>query len=181
MGGAVPGDVVWTTSAAPLVTHARVVELFQKHGFTGWTTYPVSVAAKSGEIHTDYHGLSITGRCGPIDLTQSAIGLTEYPGGWAPHFEGHYFVPGSWDGSDLFMEGPDALGHVTTSRFVTSTVRNALERAKVRGLMFTRLPDVRLSTSIITIGSPHRLPADYDARVAAAYSLAGVPRPDWVT
>lgn len=180
MGGGTPGDVVWTTSAAPLVVHARVVQLLRDHEFTGWTTYPVTVTAKNGAIHSDYFGLAIRGRCGPLDLSRSVVGLAEYPGGWVPHFQGHYFVPDTWDGSDLFMESPDALGRVTMSRLFTDRVRRALERAKVRGLGFTALPDVRVSTAVFVIGSPHRLPQDYSARLDAAYAQAGVPRPDWV-
>ena len=180
MGGGTPGDVIWTTSAAPVVVHARVVALLREHAFTGWATYPVTVAAKSGDLHPDYFGLAITGRCGPIDLARSAVALVEYPGGWVPHFEGHYFDPDSWDGSDLFMERPDALGHLTMSRLCTDRVRHALERAKIRGLRFTALPEVRVSTAVFAIGSPHRLPPDYAARLEAAYVKVGVPQPDWV-
>lgn len=180
MGGGAPGDVVWSTSVHPLVVHARVAEVLRAHAFTGWGTYPVTVVARSGVEHHDYVGLAVTGRCGPVDLARSVVGLQEFPGGWAPYFEGQYFVPDTWDGSDLFMEAPDHLGRSTSHRYVSGRVRSALERAGVRNLDFTALPDRRVATSVYTIGSPHLLPADYAARVDAAYAAAGVPRPDWV-
>jgi len=50
MGGAQPKDVVWTTSIAPFIVCQRVVEVLSVKEFTGWTTYPVEVYNRSGEV-----------------------------------------------------------------------------------------------------------------------------------
>ena len=180
MGSPEPGDIVWTTYAAPLIVHTRVIDLLAHHKFTGWTTYPVEVHTKSDRLVPDYFGLSITGRCGRVDLSRSAIEIQEYPGGWIPHFRGHYFIPDTWDGSDLFMEAPDQLGRVSTWRMMTGTLKRALAKAKVKNILVRRLTDKRVNTSVYTIGQEHLLPPDYEQRLQAAYAEAGVPRPSWI-
>lgn len=180
MGRSAPGDVIWTTYAAPLIVHDRVLEILRTLGATGWTTFPVEVLNKVGEPVAPYHGLGISGRCGVVDLTRSPIELREYPGGWVPHFKGHYFIPDTWDGSDLFMEAPDATDRRTTHRFVTRRVKEALDRAKVRNLSLTCLPDLNVDATVYRISQPHLLPSDFEQRLAAAYAAAGVPRPKWL-
>lgn len=179
MGGGVPSDVIWTTSAHPLIVHGRVIDLFRANGFTGWSTYAVEVYAKDERVIPDYYGLTITGRCARQDLSRSSILLVQMPGGWVPRFHGHYFDPASWDGSDLFMEAPDQLGKVSMWRCVTERVWRVLRQAKVGNLLFQRLPDVSVSTSVYD-GLRHLLPVDFKDRLATAYAEAGVPRPKWV-
>jgi len=180
MGSAVPGPIIWTTSAHPLIVHERIVELFTTHGFRGWRCYPAEVCTKDGDWLSDYYVLGISGRCGPVDLNQSSIQLCEYPAGWVPHFKGHYFVADTWDGSDLFMHHADRTGKVTLNRFVTEPVMQALSRAKIRNLEMKSLPEVSVDVSVYSIGNAHLLPPDIDDRIAAAYAAAGVPRPSWV-
>jgi hypothetical protein len=179
MGSATPSEIIWTTSLAVIV-HARIIDIFDRNGFTGWTTHPVQVSSKSGELIHDYFVLGISGRCGPVDLSRSAIELREYPGGWVPHFRGHYFAPDTWDGSDLFMHSPDALGNVSLARFITDPVRKALKRAAIPNLRIDRLTDITADVAVYKIGLTHLLPADFDAMVSDAYRRAGVPRPSWV-
>jgi hypothetical protein len=177
MGGQEPGDVIWTTSAAPLIIHERVVELLTHSALTGWSTYPVEVHSKSGRVVPGYAGLAVSGRCGPVDISRSAIGLRQMPGGWFPYFRGHFFVPDTWDGSDLFMAAPDHLGKVSTMRFLSARGRQVLRGAKVRNLSLIRLTESQTDTSVYTIGLQHLLPADFERRLALAYAEAGVPRP----
>ena len=177
MGGATPSDTIWTTSVHTTIVHGRIVDLLRESNVTGWRTYPVSVTDKKGKLYRDYSGLVITGRCGPVDLTRSAVVLSEYPGGWFPHFLGHYFDDDSWDGSDLFMEHPDSRGHRTAVVYVTERVRTVFRRAKVRNVELKRLTEVSVSTWVYEVGSAHLLPTDFRARVDAAYVLADVPRP----
>jgi hypothetical protein len=174
------GDMIWTTLAHPVIAHSRIIELLQAHRFTGWRTYPVEVHEKSGRRLPDYFGLAIVGRCGSGDLGSSEIELRKFPGGWVPHFRGHYFTPETWDGSDLFMERPDPLGDRTATRFVTGSVLRALNKAKVKNVRLGRLNEECVGTSVYTIGRRHLLPPDFEARLATAYEQAGVPRPHWV-
>ena len=183
MGGALPSDFVWTGNAGAVVVHRRVVRLFRDQGFTGWRSYVVSVIDKGGDYHPEYEGLVILGRCGPADLSRSAVVISqpqsEYQvGGTFPQFLGYYFSEDSWDGSDIFMEKPDAQGRTTAHVFVTERVRLALEAARVKNVRFERLTERTVMTSVYEIGSAYKLPSDLSARVSAAYSRAGIDPPN---
>jgi hypothetical protein len=172
MGAAEPGDVIWTTSAHPLIVSGRVTELLGQQHISGWHGVPVIVLSKFGQNIPGYSLLVIYGRCGHVDLTQSAIELRQYPGGLFPHFRGHYFAPDSWDGSDVFMEAPDHLGKTTSTRFVTLRVARLLRRNRIGNLTLTALPDVSVTASVYEVGSKHLLPPDYKERLRAAYKDA---------
>jgi len=177
MGGETPSDFIWTTSAHAIIVHRRVADLLREHGFTGWHTYPVHVSGKKGDTYSEYLGLAIAGRCGPVDLSRSIVVLSEYPAGWFPHFLGHYFDETSWDGCDLFMEAVDPSGRRTANIFATEPVRQVFRRAKIKNIIFERLTERSVNTSVYEIGSSHLLPLDFQSRVDAAYGRAGVPRP----
>lgn len=180
MGTAEPGDVVWTSDVFPLVVHARVVDVLDRHHLTGWDTFDVDVYSKSGRRVPDYHGIAIHGRCGRVDLSRSAIELRLMPRGWWPDFRGHFFDEGSWDGSDLFMDRPDSQGTSTGFRFVSRRVVDAFSKAKVRNIAFCALSEERVATTTYSIGSSHLLPPDFSERLRAAYATAGVEPPSWI-
>jgi hypothetical protein len=178
MGGACPGDVIWTTSAHPLILHCRIANLLREQGVKGWRSYPVQVVDKSGEVYDQYEAIGIIGRCDPIDLSRSVVTLKKLPGGWVPQFLGNYFPEQSWDGSDMFMERPDAKTVVTAKIFVTEKTRQVFAEAEVENVMFERLTEIETLTAIYEIGCvTHRLPADFKQKVEAAYRRAGVEKP----
>jgi hypothetical protein len=161
-----------------MIVSDRVIRIFEEHRFTGWSTYPVAVSDRSGHEIEGYAGLAITGRCDPVDIARSSVVLREYPAGWFPNFRGQFFDLDSWDGSDLFMERPDERGDFTVRRYATGRVARALQREKVRQLTVVSLTDVEIDAVGYRIGKPHRMPADFEQRVADAYASQGVPRPD---
>ncbi len=177
MGGAIPSDFIWTTSAHPVIAHRRILDLLRENGITGWSTYPVIVTDKAGHFHPDYEGLMINGRCGPVDLSRSVVVLSKYPAGWFPHFCGHYFTEDSWDGSDIFMERADSSGKVTARCFVTEKVQQVFKRENIENVRLDCLADKSVMTSIYEIGRSYLLPPDFAHRVAAAYARAGIPLP----
>lgn len=179
-GSLIPGDIVWTHANNPLIVHERVIDILQANQVTGWTTYPAEVRSKNGQEYPGFFGLAITGRCARVNLSKSTVVLGEYPGGWVPHFLGHFFDPETWDGSEIFMEAPDSMGMTSTHLFITNRVRQVLTKAKIRNLRFERLTEICVNTSNFTAGLKHLLPPDYEARLTTAYNEAGVPRPDWI-
>jgi hypothetical protein len=120
-----------------MIISARVLQILRGQGFTGWSTYPVSVVDKYGVAIEGYSGLAITGRCDAVDIARSSVVIREYSGGWFPMFRGRFFGLDSWDGSDLFMERADERGDYTLFRYATSRVALALKRAQVRQLKIT--------------------------------------------
>ena len=177
MGGRKPSDVVWTTSAFPIIIHRRFVDLLRQNGVAGWRSYEVVVTDRDGEPYKDYEGLIVIGRCDAVDLSRSVVVLSEYPRGWFPHFLGRYFDEKSWDGSDLFMERPDFKGKVTAHIFVTEKVRRLIDAARINNVRLERLTEQTVSTSVYEIGRSHLLPHDFSQRVRAAYVRAGVSPP----
>lgn len=146
MGGKAPTDVIWTTSAHPIIVHARVVDLLLDHRFTGWGTYPVEVYGRSGEVHPDYHGLIFRGRCGLIDHSKSEEVMRQMPAKVVPFLRGLYFDTETWDGSDFFMPG------VEKWRLITGDVARVVLGAKVRGIYLEAAADVELSKWMMNIG-----------------------------
>jgi hypothetical protein len=177
MGQSTPSDIIWTTSAHPIIVQQRVVDLLKHHNLTGWRTYPVSVFDKSDQLHGNYAGLQIIGRCGPEILSRATVELKRYPGGWFPHFVGHYFDEATWDGSDLFMHTTDAKGRVSGHIVVSERVHEGFTRAGIRNVTFTRLTEVSVSASIYKTSRPDLLPDDFEERVTRAYAERDIPRP----
>ena len=137
MGKKVPSDVIWTGWAVLQLFSDRVVEILRQHGFTGWSTYPVEVRGKDGEVFPGYHGMAFPGRCGPIDKSRSPLVREPEPDDAFAQHKGMYFDQDTWDGSDLFMSS-DGTGFV----FITEAVKRAFEKAKVKNISFTPLDEV---------------------------------------
>lgn len=149
--GSTAYDFVGTTLPPLKLISDRVVEVLRS--FSGWSTYPVEVYGKKGERIPGYHGLSITGRCGPIDdsRSQPRIRPPASPAGRATReWIGLYFDPATWDGSDLFL--PRGSG----GTFVTEAVKTALERARITNVQFTPLTEALNMSSALLFGAPHR-------------------------
>ncbi|HLL04835.1 MAG TPA: hypothetical protein VK539_29890 [Myxococcaceae bacterium] len=143
MGGAEPGEVIWTTHAAPIIISDSVVNLLRTHGFTGWSLYPVTVQNKQGQMVPGYSGLAVTGRCGNLDHSMSVEVPRIFPAGIFPVWKGLLFNPASWDGSDFFMPA-QRFSFV----FVVEAVKKVLERAKIRNVKFTPLDQFERSWTI---------------------------------
>jgi hypothetical protein len=139
MGGSAPADVIRTTMAIPYIVHDRVVDILGQ--FTGWSTYPVEVYGKLEARVGGYRGLSINGRCGPIDKTKSQPIMKKFPARMSKAWRGLFFDPSTWDGTDLFMPHGNN-GWI----FVVDEVRRAFERAKVENVTFTALDQIEQLT-----------------------------------
>ena len=145
--GSTPRDFVSTSLVSPRLISDRVVSVLRD--FSGWSTFPVEVYGKKGERIPGYHGLVVTGRCGPIDDSRSRP-VVEPParpqGRPTRMWIGLYFDPRTWDGSDLFL--PEGWASI----FVTEAVKKALEKAKITNVMFTRLTEAENLSSALLFG-----------------------------
>lgn len=133
-------DLVGTTDAVLDLVSPSFVEALERHGFTGWATFPVRLdLGRKTEAASGYVGLSVTGRCGPIDdaLSERVTIPPPVPRGEAlPGLKGLYFARGTWDGSDVFT--PEDRAAI----FVTPEVKEALEEAGMTGIEFRRLSEI---------------------------------------
>jgi hypothetical protein len=134
MGRKEPTDFLWTTLAVLFVVSDRVVQILQSKRFSGWTTYPVVVVGPTGTTIPGYSGLSVVGRCGPLQPERSIRYQKPGPvGNTIEVFKGQFFDENLWDGSDIFMP-TDGTGLV----FVLDRVKRALESSKLKGVRFAR-------------------------------------------
>jgi hypothetical protein len=173
MGSAKPGDVIWTTAVFPLLVSSRILAVLENNQISGWSTYPAKVTDRYGEACPDHCGLSVMGRCGTRDLSRSVILLQQYPKGWFPHFEGHFFDESSWDGSDLFMEEDPRSGVM----IATKKVVDAFRKAKISNIRFSALSRYRESAANFEIGRQNMLPPDYQQRLTRLYIEQGLEPP----
>jgi len=129
-----PGQVIWP-SIAVLVVRADVIAVLEKHGFSGWSTYPIELHGKDGSLINGYCGIVVTGRCGPIDKGQSIPYWHEYPAGLFAEWRGMYFDPATWDGSDFFT--PEGSFHPWI--LISEEVAAALRKARISNVNVERL------------------------------------------
>jgi hypothetical protein len=140
MGAAKPEDVIWTTLAIPVLISERLLAILREARLSGWDVVPVELRGKTGEILSRYYFVRVSGRCGPIDYGQSKKVDRIYPGGVFPVWKGLVFDPATWDGSDVFMAGGAGF------KFVVEAVRDVLQKAKVKNVLFEPLDEVELES-----------------------------------
>ena len=66
-------DIIETGWPNLYLISQKLLDVFTRHSFIGFTTYPVIIFDKKGTEIKGYYGLSITGKCGPIDYRKSKI------------------------------------------------------------------------------------------------------------
>jgi Immunity protein family (Imm11) len=132
-------DYIGTTWAVLDLVSERMIAVLRDHDFTGWATYPIEMYDATGDLVPGYHGLAVSGRCGPIDESMSPVMEVPPPvpgGATLPHRIGLRFWQETWDGSDIFS--PEGTAWV----LVAQTVRDALIKAKVRNISLTRITEI---------------------------------------
>ncbi|MGG5506149.1 MULTISPECIES: hypothetical protein [unclassified Myroides] len=79
--------------------------LLEENKLTGWSAFSVKLLGKNNKEIDGYHGLSIQGRTGKIDFSQSKI-IEKRLGGNTPlseYYLGMDVNLDEWDGSDFFL------------------------------------------------------------------------------
>jgi hypothetical protein len=111
----IPGSFAWFTMRGPVLVQESIVALWTSAGVTGWGRYPVEIHNKFEGDMSGYHGLSVSGRCGPIDRSRSQV-VESLDGGRYERRVGLHWDPATWDGSDLFMTPSDDSWILMTGR-----------------------------------------------------------------
>jgi hypothetical protein len=137
--GELRADIIGSNLPAVRLVSSRVVHALQEHAVTGWDTYEIVLEDVNGRPISDYHGLTVEGRCGPIDDRRSVRVDRVGPAPVRrvrPVWLGLYFADDSWDGSDIFRP----VG--TAYTFVVGKVRRVLEDIAATNVSFTALSEV---------------------------------------
>ncbi len=112
----------------------RMLSLLKHYRLTGWSTYPVELFSGGKRLRRSYYGLSVTGRCGPIDWSRRErirINSLVHKGERMQIWQGLPFDENSWDGSDFFVtRGEDAF------LFVTRHAKLVLQSERITNIVF---------------------------------------------
>lgn len=131
-------DILLTYTGSLFLISEKMKALFQKENFTGWQTFPIKLIDKTGEEIPGYHGLSVLGKCGPVDFSKCQTIERPHPfivEGIERICKGLYVGLDEWDGSDFFS--PE--GHSGT--IVTKRVAKAIEKNKFTNVELINLFD----------------------------------------
>lgn len=142
------GDLLGTGWPSLFLISERMTTLMDVEDLTGWRTFPVIVTDKFSRSVHNYAGLSILGRCGPIDYTKSEIIekrlVPEGPPG--KYYKGLHVGLDKWDGSDFFLA--EGTTHpIITQRAANIFKRNRLQNVRLRNLAVIETPDFALRPS----------------------------------
>ena len=130
-----------TTATLPYVVSTRFVDLLRLNAVTGWSTHAIELHGKRDEVVDGYHGLVVTGRCGPIQNERARPALLRAPAGhMAKSWFGFYVDEASWDGSEMFVPAN------TSFIFVLGRVKRLLEAAKLTNITLTPVTEVERIT-----------------------------------
>ena len=140
-------DILSTGTASLYLISDKMKTAFEDNRLTGWKTFDVKVLDKQGQEIHGYHGLSITGRCGKIDYSQSTIFekrlVPEGPLG--RYYKGLYVGLDEWDGSDFFL--PERyFGTV-----ITSKAADVLKKSKFTNIMLENLADIEMNEFTVQV------------------------------
>jgi hypothetical protein len=132
-------DIITTGFAKLFLISEQFISTLELANATGWGVFPVEIIYQGDSRISGYSGLSITGRCGPLD--ESKIPIVQMPSrspkGFSPYRIGYYFDITTWDGSDLFSPAPNK------SIFVTERLKEAADVAKLVNVSFQRITEIQ--------------------------------------
>jgi hypothetical protein len=138
MGGQAT-DFLWSELVHIVCISSHVVDLLTAHRCSGWSTYPVEVYDRKGNLLPDYHGFAVTGPECQRDKSRSKIVEKPPP---APRgrsykvYKGLYFDESCWDGNDFFWVRPFG------GMIITEKVYRLFKKHKVRNVRMIPLPEV---------------------------------------
>lgn len=114
--------------------------VLEKNNTTGWKCFEIKLLDKKEKEIKGYQGLSVTGRCGAIDHSQSEIIEKRMvpTGPLTRYYKGLYIGLDKWDGRDFFL--PEEYFGIV----VTSKVTNVLKINKVTNVKLKELSDIQI-------------------------------------
>ncbi len=128
-------DVLDTGWPSLYLISGKMKQALEANNLTGWRTFEIKLYDKKDMEITGYHGLSITGRCGIIDYSKSAIFSKRYvpEGPLCWFYKGLHVGIDQWDGSDFFMP-QKYYGIILTQRAADILENNRLTNIECKNL-----------------------------------------------
>ena len=132
-------DFIWTEFPWLKCVSERVIDLLRTNNISGWSTFPIELRAKNGQIVPGYHGFTVLPFVGPMDLSRSQVVISPLPSGKPRKmYKGLFFDENKWDGSDFIR-----IQAAFTA--VTERVKRLFLKNGVSNIMLTSLSEVELS------------------------------------
>ena len=132
--GGQAADFLWSTSLVLVCISSRVIDLLKSNKISGWSTYPVEIFDRKGDLLPGYYGFAVTGPVCTLDRSRSEIidKPAPTPGGRGYQvYRGYYFDESQWDGSDMFW--------VNGTKIVTEKVYRLFKEYKITSILLERL------------------------------------------
>lgn len=138
-------DMIRTGHAVLYLISEKMKTVLEENSLTGWKTFDVRILDKQGQEVIGYYGLSITGRCGPIDYSKcEIIEKRLVPNGpLSKYYKGLPIGLDKWDGSDFFLPERN-FGTVVTSKAAEVLKKNKLTNIRLENLAEIETPDFAL-------------------------------------
>ena len=112
------------------------------HKLKGWKTFPIKLYDKKGNEISGYHGFSVTGRCGPINLEKSNIIEKQLvPLGPMVKFYKGISID-QWDGMDFFS--PDKKKQI----LITEKAADILRKNKTTNMYLENVADYEINVRL---------------------------------
>jgi len=133
-----------------LAIHEKILDQFEKQGFTGYRVKPAAVHFRDGATSTEYHEFLVTGWAGTAS-PESGVRLVESCPAclrkeYSPITNPEKVIDWSqWTGEDFFVVYP-----LMGTRFITERVAKWLQSQKVKSFRLEKEFDVRQRDSIIS-------------------------------
>lgn len=135
-------DILDTARAFLFLISDRMKTVLEENNLTGWKCYPIRLLDKQGNKIEGYQGLSVTGRCGPIYVLESAAIYKRVvsEGPICKYYKGWHIGLDEWDGSDFFLP-KRSYGMIVTAAAAKVIKSNKLTNVHLRNLAEIEVPE----------------------------------------
>jgi hypothetical protein len=98
-------DILNTGWAGLYLISDKLLNILEINKLTGWKIYPINLFNKKKTELFGYHGLSITGRSGPVYCKKESIFEKRYvpTGPLSETYKGYFIDLSSWNQNDFFL------------------------------------------------------------------------------
>lgn len=133
-------DTLDTGWAGLYLMSDKMKSLLQENKLTGWKSFSIRLLDKKENELQGYSGLSITGKCGPIDISKSEVFKKRLvPNGpRCTFYKGLYVGLDEWDGSDFFLPRHN-YGTITTTK-----AAGVIKSNKLTNIRLTNLAEIEI-------------------------------------
>lgn len=128
-------DVLDTSRATLFLISDWMKTVLESNNLTGWKCFPITLFDKKGNEIQGYNGLSVKGRCGPIDFSKSEVVYKRVvpEGPITKYYKGKFIGLDEWDGSDFFLP-KNNYGTIVTRRAAEVIKSNKLTNVCLKNL-----------------------------------------------